>query len=611
MKSPSQAVALDTPRPAACRGERRKRRDLPSPPGGGSSGPRGMADGNPSEQGQQGQQGQQLRQHRHHHHHPHQPRAYIPVSARKTPVTIITGYLGVGKTTLLNHILHNKGEKYFAVIENEFGDIEVDSSLVAANLRAKEDLVSLENGCVCCSLRKDIVRALAELDARGKSRGRPFDAVLLETTGLADPAPVAFTFFANPWIAARFKLDSILCVVDVEYTLRNLTMFEDQASPSDAETVNECVRQLAFADLILLNKLDLVSPEDLNAVRSITKRINTSASMIECQLNREDRCPALGSILGVDTFSLERALELDPTFLDSDSGSEDNAEDSEDMEPCVSDDPDEMMNDCTAPEDNDNNDTSQPNVWNLVHSSKKEGFEMPGISKHVHRDPEESGDGIICTKGKSRFRHYHHHDRRRHHHAAKKGLEHEHREDRRPKRQRKLMHDTMGICSVAITAHGALHQWRFNMFLRDFFTEKSNDIFRCKGVLCIKGYEDTKFVFQGVHDNIVYGPSPGGWASGEERMNRIVFIGKNLSRKALTSALRTCIWTPLPPGWREQIDHEGKELFYVHEETGHTQRETPTSMERPHVVVSDVVPTVQPEKLQPTKKPTKGSMQLS
>lgn len=175
-------------------------------------------------------------------------------TAHKTPVTIITGFLGAGKTTLLNYILKAKAEKNISVIENEFGEVNIDNELgmyaktlrtchspysmpaeasnsglvivcsvqdprtptsvlliaVADNLIEKEDLVSLDNGCVCCSLRKDIVKALAEIERRSRHRNKRVDQVILETTGLADPAPVAFTFFANPWIVSRFRLDSIV-----------------------------------------------------------------------------------------------------------------------------------------------------------------------------------------------------------------------------------------------------------------------------------------------------------------------------------------------------------------------------------------------------------------
>ena len=134
---------------------------------------------------------------------------------KKTPVTIITGFLGAGKTTLVNYILKSSqhGLK-IAVIENEFGAVSIDESLVAENVKEKEDIISMDNGCVCCTVRGDLVRALMQLKDR---KDKTFDAVIIETTGLADPAPVAFTFFLNPEIADYYELDSILCLVDAKH----------------------------------------------------------------------------------------------------------------------------------------------------------------------------------------------------------------------------------------------------------------------------------------------------------------------------------------------------------------------------------------------------------
>lgn len=509
------------------------------------------------------------------------PPSFISAGTRKTPITIITGFLGAGKTTLLNHMLHNKGDKLVAVIENEFGEINIDNSLVAANLLAREDLVSLDNGCVCCSLRKDIVRALAELDKRANARGRPFDAVFLETTGLADPAPIAFTFFANPWIAARFKLDSILCVVDVAYMHKNLSMFKDVWPLAKHEAVNEAVSQLAFADLVLLNKVDLVSHEELKTVRDVTRHINRNATLLECQLNRSSGCPPLDKIVGIDSFSLKRALEIDSTLLDE---SEDEV---------VSESSAEKVD---ARSDKQESDTSMSDSG--THYSKEKG-EMEEDS--VVQSDEDNN--TCCKAGRKRSLRPHVQS------DEENGLECKARakrclccepEEKQPRRRRKLMHDTMGIGSVGITARGPLHEWRFNMFMKDFFAERSKDIIRCKGVLSIKGYENTKFVFQGVHDNIMYGPAPGGWCPDEERINRVVFIGKNLNRKDLANALRSCVWTPLPPGWSEEIDPETRTPVYIHED-GQRQKGIP-AYACPHLVSTDVIPTDQPTRLQPKNK---------
>merc|ERR1712216_599652 len=173
--------------------------------------------------------------------------------AEKTPVTIITGFLGAGKTTLVNHILKGDHGKLIAVIENEFGAVSIDDALVGENIKEEENIITMDNGCVCCTVRGDLVRALLTL----KDKTKKFDAVIIETTGLADPAPVAFTFFINPEIAEHYRIDSILCLADAKH----VAMHMEEEKPDGA--VNEAVQQVAFADRILLNKIDLVNEEEI------------------------------------------------------------------------------------------------------------------------------------------------------------------------------------------------------------------------------------------------------------------------------------------------------------------------------------------------------------
>jgi G3E family GTPase len=163
--------------------------------------------------------------------------------SQKTPVTIVTGFLGSGKTTLINHILKEKHGRKIAVIENEFGSIDIDSSLLQANaqLAAKEDVITMDNGCVCCTVRGDLIHAFDMLSRRKDK----YDAVVLETTGLADPAPVAFTFNTQPEVGSRYKIDAILCVADCKHIQQHLN---DQREEG---VINEAVNQVAFADKIL------------------------------------------------------------------------------------------------------------------------------------------------------------------------------------------------------------------------------------------------------------------------------------------------------------------------------------------------------------------------
>ncbi len=153
-------------------------------------------------------------------------------------------------------------------------------------------------------MRKDIVKAFAEVEKRSKSRAKPIDAIIMETTGLADPAPVAFTFFANPWVASRFKLDSIMCVVDSMHLLQHLEETKCEG------TINEALQQIAFSDLILLNKIDLVSEEAKQHVLKSVRKINSTARIIEVQLNDPLCRPSIDKLLGINSFSINRALDV-------------------------------------------------------------------------------------------------------------------------------------------------------------------------------------------------------------------------------------------------------------------------------------------------------------
>jgi G3E family GTPase len=210
----------------------------------------------------------------------------------KTPVTVLTGYLGAGKTTLLNRILSEDHGKRYAVIVNEFGEIGIDNDLVVG---ADEEVFEMNNGCVCCTVRGDLIRVLQGL---AKRKGG-FDAIIVETTGLADPGPVAQTFFVDEDVKARTRLDSVTTVVDAKHVLLRL---------GDSR---EAAEQIAFADQIVLNKTDLVSEDDLKMIEARLRRLNPLAPIHRAQRSNVP----LDAILGRGGFDLDRIVELEPEFL--------------------------------------------------------------------------------------------------------------------------------------------------------------------------------------------------------------------------------------------------------------------------------------------------------
>jgi len=213
----------------------------------------------------------------------------------KIPVTVLTGYLGAGKTTLLNRILTEPHGHKFAVIVNEFGEIGIDNDLVVG---ADEEVFEMNNGCICCTVRGDLVRII---DGLMRRKGK-FDAIVVETTGLADPAPVAQTFFLDEAVGRRTKLDAVVTVADARWLAQRL---------KDAP---EAKNQIAFADVILVNKTDLVEAEELAEIEARIRGINPYA-----RLHRTERCAVpLSEVLDRNAFDLDRILDLEPEFLETD-----------------------------------------------------------------------------------------------------------------------------------------------------------------------------------------------------------------------------------------------------------------------------------------------------
>ena len=376
---------------------------------------------------------------------------------------IVTGFLGAGKTTLVNHILKGDHGKLIAVIENEFGAVSIDDALVGENIKEKENIITMDNGCVCCTVRGDLVRALLTL----KDRAKKFDHIIIETTGLADPAPVAFTFFINPEIADTYRIDSILCLADAKHIGLHLA----EEKPDGA--VNEAVQQIAFADRILLNKVDLVNDSQIDDVIDTLKSINAVAEVIKTTNSVVD----LDKVLGVSSFSIEKTLEVDPDFLDDEEG---HAE-AEEIEKAAGDGTDDASKDAACTDDS-----------------------------HGHSHSQVNRQGITLDE------------------PAKK-------------RPRKKKHDLTGVSSVGIVAEGELDFAEVNTFMMKVLQENALSIYRSKGVMCFKDQGAVKFVFQGVHEQINFGPSSVMWGQDEPRVNKMVFIGRNLNRKELEDGFRACI----------------------------------------------------------------------
>jgi len=428
--------------------------------------------------------------------------AEIPDS-EKTPVTIVTGFLGAGKTTLVNYILKEQNKWKICVVENEFGEVAIDDMLVEDNMKSKEDIITMDNGCVCCTIRGDLVRTFGMLIHKRKT----FDAIILETTGLADPSPIVFTFNSNAILQDNFRIDSVVCLVDAKHVDSHL----DEVRPDG--DINEAERQIAFADKIVLNKLDLVTKEQLTDVKERIASMNSFASLITSERSRVP----LDEVLGLNTFSLDKLVEIDPTIMEEEEVAEahDHAHSHAHDANCGHD-----STSCGHDHDHcHDNDCGHDHAHSHAHDANC-GHDSTGCS-HDHDHVHDDKCGHVSTGCSSHDHDHVHDDKCGHVHKKKK-------------------HNLSLVSSVGFTIEGLLDVAAFNNFMSELLKVKAVDMYRTKGVLAFADQGDTKFVFQGVHDNINFGPAPCDWKPDERRYSKMVFIGRNLEYESLKESLVNC-----------------------------------------------------------------------
>jgi len=457
---------------------------------------------------------------------------------QKIPVTVLTGFLGSGKTTLLNHILTSQHGKRIAVIENEFGEIGIDNELV---INAEEEIFEMNNGCICCTVRGDLIRILAQL-MRRKDK---FDYILLETTGLANPAPVAQTFFADEEMREMFELDGIVTVVDAKHVWQHL------------DTEDECKQQIAFADVILINKTDLVEAQIIRQLQERIKGINPQARIYETQNAVLD----VDKLLNIRAFDLDNRTLLNPDFLEEELPFETLAvyklsagtyciefgESHHDHSP---------HHDHEHSHHHHDHDNIRLAILPIT-SSKEEAIQkvkrsaimlfatachtsthdlIPSESLlyevdtcgHAHYHLQISTEGfyaLITEYGTDEIGLRLQKDNKTVKPSQIHYFEHTHSHDEE-------------VYSVGIQTQKPLDEQKLNLWLGNLLQTQGQNIFRMKGILNLRN-EPQRVVFQGVHMMFDAKPTTA-WESDEVRQSQMIFIGRKLDKEALRQGFLAC-----------------------------------------------------------------------
>ena len=448
---------------------------------------------------------------------------------KKIPVTVLTGFLGSGKTTLLNRILSEQHGLRIAVIENEFGEIGIDQDLV---INADEEVFEMNNGCICCTVRGDLVRILGDL----ASRKEKFDRVILETTGMADPGPVAQTFFVDDVSREHYELDGIITLVDARHVSQHL------------EDSDEVIAQIAFADRIVLNKVDLISDSEKTAITHRLRSINGMADIYPAVMGDTP----IDRLLDIGGFNLERVLAEKPNFLEPEYPFEwagVYALKPGNHQLSLEQGPDPTMS-LVLCEVKTGSSTPSATLLNTLAEQVFPYFSLPAesltsggiLEKHRHHyslaltgtSPFTFG---VETADETHLAIFSQHTPEEFSMTLSRDGEVELTPHSEHYFNAQHEHDS-SVSSVAVELPGLFDGDKINAWLDTFLRIKGEDIFRMKGVVGIEG-EPHRFVFQSVH--MMFSAQPGKPWGDEQPVNRMVFIGRKLFEEYIHKSLRSCL----------------------------------------------------------------------